>query len=931
MRNIILFLAVLACAAALRHESVAVLVKDEQHLQHLTKVVHARKRVEGSLEMEIVVTPKEKETLELHNFQLASIPPVVPETSIRTKRDVNSDDIAPHDYHDNNAIQSFFAELHKQYPDIASEAYSIGKSVQGQDIWAIDISENVEKKGKLEPEFKYVANMHGDETTGRELVLSFAHQLCSEYSKNNSRFVNFLQTTHISLVPTMNPDGFKLSQRENFRGIDLNRNFDDHFKKRQTAMQPEVEVMTRWIKSRHFVLSANFHGGAVVANYPWDGLSNGQFSQGNPSPCPDDDLFKNLASVYSENNSDMKNNHEFKDGITNGAAWYTLYGGMQDWNYVNADCFEITLEVSDNKYPPKNELAHYWELNKESMLSFAEQVHRGFKGVTTDAAGKPVAARVTVSGIDKDVRSRNGEYYRLLMPGTYSVTARSNGYPDLVQSVEVKEGQVARLDFVFGAENQTSQYSLRNVESSSAIDLGVQVFPNPDAESRFPYTVIVFGIFVVVAVIIFLVRNDRAKRFVSRHRETFAMFRRIDVFRQSLPRRLSTDTASENLTYRALFSVYKQTAALPPENAFSMAIDLSQLTEQQKGYAAVVGAILFFGSFAAAVPLKSRRVVKANVDPVVFQVYYSISIFLSSWIVLAWAHDEFRFTYYGFISAACWVPASILSIFAINHLGMSVAVGVWAGVTIVVSFIWGAFLDGVQSPRYSYSGIAVLVVGVLLLSLSSSEFVANLGKKKKDQNSTVYTPAYSPIHETSPLLHGEDKPKAINVDGSRKSYNDEPALPIGEPKKNSTIGLICAVLLGAMNGSMLVPMRGAPKDIVITFVISFSIGVLAITPVCALAYFLFRRQRPVWHVRVALVPGLLTGLIWSIGNGFSIYATTYLGLKLGFPLTQLALVVSGLWGIIVFREVTALASLVWWFVSLLVVGGGVALMVLATI
>lgn len=54
--------------------------------------------------------------------------------------------------------------------------------------------------------------------------------------------------------------------------------------------------MTRWIKSRHFVLSANFHGGAVVANYPWDGLSSGQFSQGKPSPCPDDDLFKVIRS-----------------------------------------------------------------------------------------------------------------------------------------------------------------------------------------------------------------------------------------------------------------------------------------------------------------------------------------------------------------------------------------------------------------------------------------------------------------------------------------------------------------------------------------------------------------------------------------------------------------------------------------------------------
>lgn len=90
-----------------------------------------------------------------------------------------------------------------------------------------------------------------------------------------------------------------------------------------------------------------------------------------PSVSPDDDVFRHLSLTYSRNHGTMHRGHAcsptqpgFKNGITNGAEWYPLTGGMQDFNYVWNGCMEITLELSCCKYPPVEDLPHYWDENR---------------------------------------------------------------------------------------------------------------------------------------------------------------------------------------------------------------------------------------------------------------------------------------------------------------------------------------------------------------------------------------------------------------------------------------------------------------------------------------------------------------------------------------------------------------------------------------
>lgn len=66
--------------------------------------------------------------------------------------------------------------------------------------------------------------------------------------------------------------------------------------------------------------------GAVVANYPWDGMTEPNSTY---SASPDDATFRHLARVYADAHTEMHDSTEFAGGITNGAQWYPISGGMQ--------------------------------------------------------------------------------------------------------------------------------------------------------------------------------------------------------------------------------------------------------------------------------------------------------------------------------------------------------------------------------------------------------------------------------------------------------------------------------------------------------------------------------------------------------------------------------------------------------------------------
>uniref|UniRef100_A0A0K8TBC4 Carboxypeptidase M n=1 Tax=Lygus hesperus TaxID=30085 RepID=A0A0K8TBC4_LYGHE len=373
-----------------------------------------------------------------------------------------------HHYRNNSELNTLLNDMETSHSHLA-RVYSIGKSVKETDLKVIQLSGPNVSIGT--PHVKLVGNIHGNEPLGRELLLRLADYLISGYESGDDEAMAILDKMYVHILPTMNPDGFAEALegecvngpgRRNANEKDLNRDFPSHKYPSDTMdpVQPETAAIMEWMYKYPFVMSAAIHGGALVANYPYDVAKTKevhdlqQMLQGpggyerlmemlktSPSNFPgsrapedhkteDNDMFRAMAFNYAEEHGhmadskecpDSNDQHKFDRGTTNGAAWYSFTGSMGDYNYDYHGCLELTLELSCCKYPGDHELEKHWNDNKKALLSFLKYSQQGVKGVIYNGTDEPVSkAAVSIYG-RKQVHysTENGEYWILLLPGKY--------------------------------------------------------------------------------------------------------------------------------------------------------------------------------------------------------------------------------------------------------------------------------------------------------------------------------------------------------------------------------------------------------------------------------------------------------------------------------------------------------------------------------
>jgi hypothetical protein len=146
-----------------------------------------------------------------------------------------------------------------------------------------------------------------------------------------------------------------------------------------------------------------------------------------------------LSNGYASRNQQLLNGG-WEGGITNGAAWYEITGGLQDYNLAYHSTMEVCAELSDIKWPPYADIPEHWVHNRDSMFWYMMAVHSGIKGIVTNQDGEPLEATIKVEGIDQEYYSDPdfGDYYRLIVPGTYNLVVSREGYETVVvENVEV--------------------------------------------------------------------------------------------------------------------------------------------------------------------------------------------------------------------------------------------------------------------------------------------------------------------------------------------------------------------------------------------------------------------------------------------------------------------------------------------------------------
>lgn len=200
-------------------------------------------------------------------------------------------------YHDYQELTAELTKLSSENSDIVSLS-SIGKTIEGRDIWALRISGNLDTANQ-QPAAIFMGGHHAREHLSVEIPLLLAQYLVNEYRAQNVDVVKLVNSRDIHIIPAVNPDGMEFDiqnsryqfWRKNRRangdgtyGVDLNRNYgfkwgtggsssspsSDTYKGPQAFSEIETIAIRDYVEAHpNIKVLLSFHTFSELILYPW--------------------------------------------------------------------------------------------------------------------------------------------------------------------------------------------------------------------------------------------------------------------------------------------------------------------------------------------------------------------------------------------------------------------------------------------------------------------------------------------------------------------------------------------------------------------------------------------------------------------------------------------------------------------------------------
>ena len=263
-------------------------------------------------------------------------------------------------------LDSMFA----QYPNIITQRFSIGTTIEGRTIYAVKISDNP-NVNESEPQVFYNALIHAREPQAMMTVMYYMYYLLENYG-TDPEATYLVNNREIYFQPIVNPDGYEYNRTTNpngggmfrknrrlnsdgSRGVDLNRNFgymwgynnsgssnipsDETYRGTSAFSEPETQAMRNFVNTKTFKTTLNYHTYSNLLLYPWGYVS---------TQTPDN-------AIFVEYSTDMVAYNGYENGQPP-TILYDVNGSSDDWMYgeqtTKPKILAMTPEVGSTGFWP---------------------------------------------------------------------------------------------------------------------------------------------------------------------------------------------------------------------------------------------------------------------------------------------------------------------------------------------------------------------------------------------------------------------------------------------------------------------------------------------------------------------------------------------------------------------------------------------------